>query len=812
MPALQVGCSSQLGMTMKELQHALRNLRRAPRFSLTCAFILALTLAGTVALLNLLEMFVFRRLAVAAPEQLIGIYPLSGEASAGFSPHALQGLIARQQVLTGICAVTAGYGALSIQVGASAPRQRPVEAVTGNCYELLGIRPSIGRFFTTEDGPLSGEPGQVALVSDRVWREEFASSRDVIGRSVRVEGTPLTIIGVLPTTYRGLNADEAPEIALPLTLPWKLNLYPPLAMHAVGRLRPGIGMDEAAAHLGAIWPEVFRNAATTKRDAQIPTLRVVPLANGFSVLRDRYRRPLSALVALAASLLLLACVNIGGLSLARLLDRREAVAVQLALGAGRWRLAVQFLYETMAIIAAAGLLAIPIARGGARVVGHLLWTGSRPLTLEATPIATTLLFVSSIGLFCVLFVGAPGVIALALQDWDLNPRSSGLGAPRRECRGLVVVQIALGFVLAFCAALFMGNLYTLRRLPLGYEPAHLQWVLLDTTSRAAAQTQPVGYADALLSEIARLPGVERAAMAAGFGTGLVSGHRLPVRSATASVDAINDAVSPGFFRTALIPLQQGRDFTWNDVSGRANVAILSRSLADRLFPDSNAVGRTVVVGLAPRERRVSVVGVSADATPGDPRLQEIPQYYVPLGSATPPAPILLLRVRSESMTAAPLRQVIEPLGRHQVVRVRTMNQQVEQFLVQERLITSTSLLFAVLAVVVTITGLYATISQNIIRRAREIGIRIAIGATPNMIRTLVFTETWWMILIGLGLGLPVALAAGHAARSLLSGSPPNAMMTLAFTGLATAAIAVLASAWPAQRASRTEVAAALRSE
>jgi putative ABC transport system permease protein len=799
-------------MIFKELQYALRNLSRAPRFTVACIFTLALALAGTVTLVNLLEAFVFRRLAVAAPEQLIGIYPVSGDASAGFSPQALQALSARQNVLTGVCGVTAGYGALSVQFDSGAPKQRPVEAVTGNCYELLGVTPSIGRLFTTNDVPIAGEPAHVALLSDRIWRQEFGASTDVLGRSLRVEGTPLTIIGVLPMSYHGLNADEAPAIALPISLPWNLNLSPPLAMHAVGRLRPGIGIGEATAHLTTVWPEVFRNAQTATRVEQIPNLRVVPLTNGFSVLRERYRRPLYALVALAGSLLLLACVNIGGLSLGRLLDRRQALAVQLALGAGRSRLAVQFLCETMAIAAASALLAVPIAGWGAQVAGGFLWTGSRPLTLEATPIATTLLFTSSIDLLAALCVAAPGLVALSVQNWDLNARGLGHAGRSGQRRALIAVQIALRFVLAFCAALFTGNLHALRQLPLGYEPARLQWVRLDVISKTAAQTQPtVGYVDALLSEIARLPGVELAAMSTGFGTGIV--ERLPIRTDAANthpVDAISDAISPGFFRTTVIPLQQGRDFTWNDVSSRASVAILNRSLADRLFPNGDAVGRTVRLG--PREQRVSIVGVAADATPGDPRLQGIPQYYLPLGSTAPPAPAVLLRVKGASVTEASLRRAIEPMGRHQVVRVSTMDQQVDRFLVQERLIRSTSLLFAVLAALVCITGLYAAMSQNIIRRTREIGIRIAIGATPNMVRALVLTETCWILCIGLGLGVPVALAARHAARSLLSGLSPNATALLALTGVAIAAVAVSASAWPAQRASRTPVATALRSE
>jgi len=225
-------------MLFRELHNALRNLGRAPRFSLACVFTLALALAGTATLLNLLEAFIFRRLAVHAPDQLIGIYPARSEASAGFPFPVLQALSDRQQLLAGICGVTAGYGAFSVQFGSGTVRQRPVEAVTGNCYQLLGVTPSMGRPITTEDVPAAGDPAQVVLISDRVWREELGALPDVLGQTVRVEGTPLTIIGVLPPAYRGLNADEAPDIALPITLPWKLQLQPPLVMHAVGRLRP----------------------------------------------------------------------------------------------------------------------------------------------------------------------------------------------------------------------------------------------------------------------------------------------------------------------------------------------------------------------------------------------------------------------------------------------------------------------------------------------------------------------------------------------------------------------------------------------
>jgi hypothetical protein len=190
-------------MLVTELRQALRGLLRAPRFSVACIVTLALALTGTATLLNLLETFVFRRLAVAAPDQLVDIYPAIGDTSVGFSPDG------RQEVLTGLCGVTAGYGAVNVQLPSGAVRQRPAEAVTGGCYEMLGVTPFVGRTITTDDAPLAGEPSRVVLVSYRLWLREFGARSDVVARTLRVEGTPLTIIGVaghVPGPQRGRSA------------------------------------------------------------------------------------------------------------------------------------------------------------------------------------------------------------------------------------------------------------------------------------------------------------------------------------------------------------------------------------------------------------------------------------------------------------------------------------------------------------------------------------------------------------------------------------------------------------------------------
>jgi predicted permease len=589
-------------------------------------------------------------------------------------------------------------------------------------------------------------------------------------------------------------------------------------MRAVGRLRPGTSHETAAGHLAAIWPEAFNSVPVTNAASQpAPTLRVEPLAKGFSRLRDRYRRPLYALVGLAACLLVLACVNVGGLSFARLLDRREALAVQLALGAGRPRLVVQVLCEALLIGISATCLAIPIARWTAHMTTRLLWNGYGQPTLDVTPLTTMVLLAAGLGALVTLVAGAPALIGLRIQNWDLSARNVGHGAMTGRRRAVVAVQIALCLVLTFCAALFVANLRALGRLPLGYEPDRLTWAQLNFKNRAPSAAAPtIGYIDSLLSRIEGLPGVESAALSqAGFGT-KIRGFLDPVparaEGLVPNVDAVIDLVSPGFFQTTAISIQRGRDFTWDDVRTRAGIAIVNRSLAARLFDKGDALGRTIRIGRGRREQALSIVGIVADATPGDPRFQHVPQCYVPLAPEAPPIPTLLLRLAAGSVPEELLRKEIEPWGHHEVLRATTMSEQIDRLLVQERLIRSTSVLFAVLAGVVGSAGLYAVLSQSISRRTREIGIRAALGATPNRIRALIFTEVSWILLIGVGLGVPAAWTGGRVARILLSHPPANFLTLLAGVGVAIVVVAAFVAAWPAQRATRVPTATALRAE
>lgn len=795
-------------MLLTELRQAARHLTRSPKYTLACVLTLALPLCAAIILLNLLETFVFRRLDVVQPDRLLSIQRTVGGVSAGFSPQSIEELDARQGVLTGICGLTTGYGGLTVEFGAGRIAQRPYEAVTGDCYDLLGVDASLGRVIVPEDAS-----APIVVIGHDTWRNELGASPDVIGQTVRVEGVPMTIIGVFPATYRGFNADEAPTLALPLETLWKLRSQPQRVMDAVGRLRPGVEIAEARAALQTAWTALEEKRGTGRSSSAEESLRIASAASGLSVLRERYRRPLFMLLGLAGCLLVLACVNVGGLVLTRLIDDRQSIAVQLALGAHRSRLAARLLLTSLTLAASAAALAVPLARWGADFIARSLWTGSRAFSVAATDATVTWTFAGTAGLLSALMVSCPGLLALRLVRWELAPGArvhQGRSAVRR---GLVAAQIGISFALTFGAGIFAINLYSLSQRPIGYTAENLHWVRLDSLPTARA-SHPENYAHTLWSRVSSDPAVENAAVTATFGLRRQDDSEDTFVRAdgleSPKIAALYDRVSPTFFMTARIPLLRGREFTWAEVSDRASVAVVSRSLARRLFRDGDAIGKAIRVG--DKERRMLVVGVAADASLGDPRIANVSVLYLPITPEAPAAPVLLVRSTVPALPEEWIRGIVEPLGLHQVVRVSTMGEQVRRFLVEEQLITSISFSLAVLALIVSLAGLCATLLQDVIRRLPEIGVRIALGATPRDVRMMVLKEALEVVLFGVIIGIPGAVAARYASNSLLTGAVPHSGFVLLLTAVIIFVLGTMITVWPARRAARTPVSVALRAD
>jgi putative ABC transport system permease protein len=809
-------------MLLNEALRSLRNLVRAPGLCATAVATLALAIGGAGGLYSLLDAVVLRSLPVRAPSRLVAVFPANGEALFGVTMPTLAAFAAEQRALTDICGAAA-QGAITVEVD-GANVLRPSESVTGDCARVLGIEAVIGRLISSDEAPVTGTNADVAVVSHRFWRGSLKGELGAIGQVLRVEGRPLRIIGVLPESYRGLNVDEAPDVILPLETMWRLRGGRTLATHIVGRLSDDLTLDAARQHLRETWSAAW--AATNPaglpeaaRRAGLPeNLRVETLEHGFSTLRGRFTQPLIAAIALAALLVLLAAINVGALLLARTVAREQQIAVQLALGASRARLAISLMVEGAFLAVAAAIVAAPIAWTGSRLVASIAWTGSRPLTMIVTPSLSTFAAIAIVTLVAGIVVSLGPIVLIAIQDFRLTTSRSVFGATRQWRRGLVITQVAMSFALVFCAALFSSNLAGLRGKDLGYGDDGLRWSRLEAVFGAPRAYDFDSYVRTLLDRVSSFPEVESAALSVGFPTTEVrhAAARFPIeRPAQAPATSLGtmDRVSPGFFKTTGVPLLQGREFDWNDTERSPAVAIITRPLADQLFPLGDAVGQQIrIPGRKPQD--LTVVGIAGDFSPGDPRIVGVPRVYVPMmqEAATGGFPVVLVRLNRDSDVLTRLRPAVAGLGRHQVSSLRTIREQTDRLLTQERLLSSIAVAFGLLGAALGSLGLYALLAHAVVRRAREMGLRMALGATRRAIHALIVREGVVLVLIGAAAGIPLALAGGFAVRSLLFDVSPFDAIALVATTIAALAIAVTAALIPAARASRTDPATSLRSE
>jgi predicted permease len=810
-----------------EVVRTLRNLARAPRVVATLVVTLTMAIGGAGGLFSLLDAVVLRPLPVRDPARLVAVFPANGEALFGISMPTLAAFAEAQQPLENICGVAQG-STLVVEVnGRTSPR--PSESVTGECTEVLGIEPAAGRLLSPADAPLSGAGAPAVIISYRLWQDEFGGAQDIVGRAIRVEGQPLTVIGVLPYTYRGLNADEAPDIMVPLDTMWRLRGGARiLALHMVGRMKPGVTLEGARSQLRAAWPHAWQatNPAglspAASRAGLGENLRVDTLEHGFSTLRYRFAQPLQIAVGLAVLLILLACVNAGALLLARTVSREPQLAVQTALGASRLRLAASVCVEGIAVAACAGIAALPIAWWISQLVSSVAWISSRPLTMTVTPTRSTLLAMAMTTLIAGVVISTAPCLLILGRNFRLAVAygRSVSGATRLWRRALVAAQVALSFGLLFCASLLVENLTRLQQRPLGYDTTGLRWARLEPVFGAPRAYDFDTYVHSLVAKILEVPDIESVALAVGFPTTEVRFttaqfpiERADAASGVASTRGMMDRVSPGFFKTAGIALVSGREFEWFDTAKSPPIAVITQPLANRLFPEGDAVGREIrVPGRKPQD--LTVVGVAKDFSPGDPRITDVPRIYVPMmqepGAAL--APVVLMRVRSDRGLLASLNGIVTPLGRHEVSRLVSIAEQTSRFLTQERLLATIGFAFALLGTIVGALGLFALLAHTVAKRTREIGLRMALGATRRVICTVIAGEGIWTVLVGMAVGALIAAAAGTALRALLfEGSPFNVRAFVVSIGV-TLGAGVMAACLPLLKATRTDPAHALRTD
>jgi predicted permease len=804
-----------------DLRHACRHLGRAPGFSAVAALTLALGVGAATALFTAVDAALLRPLPYAAADQLTFVR----ERGSGTAPEDVQSSLrsvaewrARARAFRSIAAYR--YNLFNL---AGAPQAEALlgAAVTDDAFATLGVPAALGRTFSPgEDRP--GAP-RVVVLSDALWRRRFAADPSVVGRAVRLDGAAHTVVGVMPPGFdfpatlpgRVALPSRALDVWVPAGVDPLTEGYDVRTWWVVGRLAPGADAPRAAAELTRLARERHARHPEAADAVEVRELRehvVAPV-----------RPALLLLFGAVGVLLAIACANVAGLLLARGAGRARETAVRLAMGATRGRLARQLLAEGVVLALAGAALGLALASAAVELLArsapaHLPRVAEAHVDLRACAfaVATALATALAFGLAPALRAGDRARLADALRGGG-----RGATAGRRAARGrgaLVVAQVALSLLLLAGAGLLVRSYRALADARLGFAPERLVglYTLLADARYPDVQAR-AAFVDAAVARLAALPQVESAAASSAlpltgfgaYGTAAVEGRPAPRPADRLRVNP--RVVTPGYFRTLGVPLRAGRALAAGDTLGAPAVAVVSRSLADRLFPDGRALGRRLT---AVRERPVAIVGVVDDAR--DDALDEAPRptVYLPAAQEAEATVGLVVRTRPGAGDAeAAVRGALAALDPEQpVMNLRPMRGYVAEATAARRFGLALTSGFAAVAVALSAAGLYGVLAYLVGLRARELALRAALGATERDAARLVAGGALRLTALGVCLGAAAAFALRGVVASQLYGVGAGDPAAFGGAALLLAAVALAASAAPVVRAARTDPAAALRAE
>ncbi|HYN06480.1 MAG TPA: ADOP family duplicated permease [Vicinamibacterales bacterium] len=815
-----------MNQIVEDLRSAVRQVRRTPGFALVVIATLTLGIGAASAAVSLLNALVLRPLDAPNPERLVAISLLDRRGRASQIPLTTSLEIARRASFESVCAYTGG-DLIETEIHGRGVVMRPIEVVTPRYYEMLGVRPVLGRLLSDED-VAHPTPAPVTVISYGIWQREFGGATDAIGRTMLVAGQPLTIVGVTPQHFTGLRVEIAPELAV--TTPLLRRLLPPpdprapvRSAYAIARLHPDVTLALAEADLRTLWaslPRAVTSANSASADLQPAQIVIESVARGFSSLRPRYSTALQGLVVLTGLLLLIGCLNLSGILVTIVASRHRELAICLALGAGTWRLARQLLLQNLLLTLAGAAAAIPVAQWATRILAAQIWTGLMPMTLRVAPDGRVLGIMAA--------MAAAAAIVITMIPAYIITRRVGIHGQLRERRArnrsvkgvgkvLVVAQVALSFAVLFSDVLLVKTLAKVRDVDVGFKSAGVVLTRLTPRLGGYQDLDESTYYPGLVTRLTTSFGVTSAALARGF-SAPVTDSRPVARSETAGssaeVTSVMDVVSPRFFETLQIPVLQGRDFTWRDDIFIGPTAIINRSLQERLFPDGKAVGQRIRMGNESGRRSVEVIGVVGDIRNGTYRSPAGPALYRPWLQERPArSPVVLVRGDAGAAQLTDhLHNVVASLGREHFQKAITLDDSIGQAFMQERVMAGLSIGLAALTLLLAFIGVYGMQSYGVARRTREIGVRMALGASRPAVIRMVFHECVVVTAIGVAAGVPFALWSAHAGRTLLFGLSPFDGAALGVTMTFFLIVGSLAGMRPAYRASLAEPMTALRAE
>lgn len=823
-----------------DLRHGSRVLRNSPVFTAIAVISLALGVGANTAIFELVNAVRLRTLPVKDPQQLVEVLiPDTRDArGARQRDNALtyplwEQVQKRQHTLSDVFAWANAEFNLSPQ---GQVRSAPGLWVSGGFFNALGLRPAAGRLFTPADDQRGcGIPG--AVISYSFWKSEFGGSDTLTPSKLTINGQSVDVVGVTPPGFFGLEVGRAFQIALPICSIAQIGSFNALDagtfwwLSVMGRLKPGTTLSQASAQLASLAPGIFaRTLPPNYPPVSVPgylhmKFKARSAAIGFSDLRERYSDLLWLLLAIAAAVLLNACVNLANLMLARAGTRDKEIAVRLALGGSPGRILQQLLIESALIAALGAAGAICLAHWLSRGLLALLTSKQAGIYLDLHADWHVLSFTLAVAAAtCLIFGFTPALRAAQSKPAEAlksGGRSSTAGRSTLSLRrSLIVSQVALSLVLLAGSLLFIQSLRNLVRVEPGFRTDALAVADLGFARPNPQQIKVLPWQKALLERVARIPGVTSVA-----DTNVVplSGNSwsnrvwMEARDSHSGLECKWNRISPGYFRTLAIPLLSGRDFNDHDAPGAPQVALVNQAFAKQIAHSANPVGLTFHVEATPStpETVYQVIGTVADAKYQNIREKMQPLFYLPFSQDAAPSlsDQLLIRTRLPLATLLPLlRPALLDVDPNLHFQLYDFADLLRDSLAGERLMATLSSVFAGVAALLSAVGLYGVITYIVTRRKSEIGIRIALGADRSHIVGMLFRESGKMLLAGLAAGTFLTLAIGSFVSKMLFGlesyDPPVLAAAFAVLGL----VGLLAASVPALRAANIDPAGALRQE
>ena len=829
---------------LKDVRYGFRTLLRNPGFTAVAVLSLALGIGANTAIFSFIDTVLLKTLPVRDPKELVllGTGKSRGNHSGPahgnvdlFSWIEYQDFRSANNVFVDVASMDSSVHRIYAGFQRGANEGVLSSFVSGNYFDMLGVKPDRGRLFDTS-ADRSASP--LAVLSFAFWTRRFDRDPSVIGQTFRAGAHDFTVIGIADRGFFGTRVGEAPDMWMPVTMQpdfldeASISLADPQAcfLNLIGRLKPGVSAAAARANVNVVFQQLLPGyirgnpPANYKRLTQTAHIEVTPADKGLSGLRARYREPLIVLMVVVALVLLIACANVANLLVALGAKRQREMAVRVAIGAGRARVIRQLLTEGVLLSGIAAALGILIASGAGKVLVHLISTGPRALPLAFQLDIRVLAFTVALSLMTGLLFGLAPALRASRVDLvsSLKEGESSMASPGNVTfgRAMVVGQVAVSLTLLVTAGLLVRSFRNLIDSGIGFDRDHVLLFKIDSNSSGYKQDGRLAALYARIEEgVSRVPGVAAASVSnrsfheGRWGEGMrVPGVSLPEGRANVNLNF----VTPGFFRTFHIPILAGRPLDLRDNLGTAAVAVISETFATQIFGGVNAaLGRTFLMSpLTEADQPFLIVGVARDVKSVDVRDPFENFAYLPLAQDPVFSGTVAVRVSGDQPTlAAAVRNTIHGIEPNLPIRwTTTLADEVSDSLVSERAIAQLAGFFAALALLLSAIGLYGTISFAVARRTSEIGIRLALGAERTAVLGMVLKDAMLLACAGTLIGLPLAFGAGRAMRSLLYGLSGYDAMSAFGAVVALVLVAAMAGYLPARRAANLDPVAALRHE